>query len=607
MIPQSQIDEIIERNDIVSVVGEYVKLTRKGGNEWGLCPFHNEKTPSFSVNDSKQIFKCFGCGKGGNVIHFIMLAESLDYVGAIEFLANRVGIRLRYDGKGPDDEKLKLKNDILSLNKTAARFFYENLKKSVAAQNYFRRRGISVEIVKKFGLGFANDSWNDLMRFCTEGALAVKPEFMLQAGLVLKSEEKSRYYDRFRNRVMFPIFDVSGNVIAFGGRVLDDAKPKYLNSPENPAYTKGYHLYGLNFARKTNSKRVIIVEGYMDCIALHQKGICWSVASLGTALTQNQARLLKRYFDEVLIGYDADGAGQNATIRGLDILAAQGLRVRVLDLSTVDASVKDPDEFLQKHPAEDFMKVVDRAKTLVSFKLEKLAAEFPPDNPASKVDFLNRAAVIIAKEPTASARALYIQEVCTQYGADSMALSEDVAGILSGKSPQALHEARKVSSVRRLGKQEDSKETEISPRSKTEIELDKLEKRLILCLSDSVRDLTRFGSGNIYQFYFPENKMLYDRLKERHEAGQSIGRDAILSSVSLEEAPLIMQEWDRTPEGTSIDEILKRISRCVETIVRKNYLQQIAETEDMEKKRQLMEQICRRQTGSQDQIKGEKG
>ncbi|MBR5500182.1 MAG: DNA primase [Clostridia bacterium] len=588
MIPQSQIDEIIERNDIVSVVSEYVKLTRKGGNDWGLCPFHNEKTPSFSVNENKQIFKCFGCGKGGNVIHFIMMAENLDYVGAIEFLANRVGIRLRYDGKGPDDEKLKLKNDILSLNKTAARFFYENLKKSVVAQEYFKRRGIPVEIVKKFGLGFANDSWGDLLNFCTEGALAVKPEFLLQAGLVLKSEEKNRYYDRFRNRVMFPIFDVSGNVIAFGGRVMDDSKPKYLNSPENPAYSKGYHLYGLNFARKANSKRVIIVEGYMDCIALHQKGICWAVASLGTALTQNQARLLKRYFDEVLIGYDADGAGQNATIRGLDILAAQGLRVKVLDLSVVDASVKDPDEFLRMHTADDFMKVVDKAKSLVSFKLEKLAQEFPPQDPASKVDFLNRAAMIIGKEPTASARAHYIQEVSEKYGADREALRMDVEGVSGGKTLQNLQEDSRMRSTIKAPRQEQTAE-ETQVLSKVEMEIDMLEKRLILCLADSVRELSRFIDGKIYGFMIPENQELFKKMAARHTAGEGIGRDAVLASASLDSASAVMKAWDAAPEGTPVKEILERLNRTKVTLQRQVIMKRIAETEDLQEKRKLME------------------
>ncbi len=594
MIPQSQIDEIIERNDIVSVVSEYVKLTRKGGNDWGLCPFHNEKTPSFSVNENKQIFKCFGCGKGGNVIHFIMLAESLDYVGAIEFLANRVGVQLRYDGRGPEDDKLKLKNDILSVNKKAARFFYENLKKSIVAQEYFKRRGIPVEIVKKFGLGFANDSWNDLLKFCTEGALAVTPEFMLQAGLVLKSEEKSRYYDRFRNRVMFPIFDVSGNVIAFGGRVLDDSKPKYLNSPENPAYSKGYHLYGLNFARKANSKRVIIVEGYMDCIALHQKGIDYAVASLGTALTQSQARLLKRYFDEVLIGYDADGAGQNATIRGLDILAKQGLRVKVLDLSSVDASVKDPDEFLRKHTAEDFMKVIDCAKSLVTFKIEKLAQEFPPADSASKVEFLNRAAKIIAKEPTASARAHYIQELCARYGADKQALTQDVEQISSGKMKGiGVEERREGSALRKVSKSE--RDTQEAPASytKNELELDKLEKRLILCLSDNVKDLVLFRRKNQYSFYFPSNQSLFEKLIARQDGGQPISRDMVLASASIEEAPAIMKEWDHAPEGTPVEEIIGLLNRTQEVIRRQRILLKIAATDDDDEKRRLMEEMCK--------------
>ena len=425
-ISQKQIDEVIEKNDIVSVVSEYVRLKRSGANYLGLCPFHNEKTPSFSVSESKRLFKCFGCGKGGGVVQFIMLAENLDFVGSVEFLAKRAGIELVYEGgRDEDNEKLKLKNDILSLNEKAQAFFRDGLERSAAAKEYIARRGLSKETVDKFGLGFAPDDWEQLTKICTYGPLGVSPELMVNAGLALK-RENGTCYDRFRNRVMFPIFDETGKIVAFGGRVMDDSKPKYMNSPETAAYNKGSHLYALNFARKSGSKRVIMVEGYMDAIALHQKGITWAVASLGTALTTGQARLLKRYFEEVIIGYDSDTAGQTATVRGLEILAAQGLRVRILKLGVVDNEVKEPDEFLRKHSAEEFMEVVDKAESLVAFKIELAARRYPPSTASELPDFLRQTVKIIAAEPSSSVRAVYIARVDEKYGINELSLGQDV-------------------------------------------------------------------------------------------------------------------------------------------------------------------------------------
>lgn len=590
MIPQHQIDEVIEKNDIVSVVSEYVRLSRKGANEWGLCPFHSEKTPSFSVNGSKQIFKCFGCGVGGNVIHFIMRAEGLDYVGAIQKLADRAGIELTSDGQGPDADTQKLKNDILALNKIAARHFFTNIKKSVKAQEYFIKRGITVDTLKKFGLGYAEDSWSDLLDACTGGALGVSPELMYQARLALKND-RGGYFDMFRNRVMFPIFDVNGSVIAFGGRVMDDSKPKYLNSPDTPAYSKGFHLYGLNFARKAGEKRVIIVEGYMDCIALHQKGITWAVASLGTALTQNQARLLKRYFEEVYIGYDSDGAGQNATIRGLDILAAQGLKVRVLNLAVVDANVKDPDEFLRKHTPEEFMKVVDNAMTLVSFKIKLLSQKFPPDRPSSRVDFLNGAASVIAKEPTASARTMYIKEVCETYKADELALSRDVETVREGGTLAGSEEKVQLKRVITQRGNEEQEQNAEPVRTKAEADLDRLEKRFIIFLAENPSYIVNYRTWREGHFTVPENAELFVKLLNRRAEGAKMGIEGLMSAVSPETASVLAQEAEWIKETTKVEELEKLVVSSGKTVRRQLLMKQLSETDDPEKQRLIMEQI----------------
>lgn len=586
MISQTQIDEIIEKNEIVSVVSEYVKLTRRGSDETGLCPFHQEKTPSFHVRHNEQYFKCFGCGKGGNVVHFIMLAENLDFPGALEFLANRVGIKLETKGNDREEERLNLKNNILSVNKMAARFYYENLKNSPEGREYFRKRGISPEILRKFGLGFANDKWTDLFDTFTSPKYGIKPELLVSAGLVVKNEDKSRYYDRFRNRVMFPIFDPFGAVIGFGGRVMDDSKPKYLNSSETAAYSKSYSLYGFNFARKSGSRRIILVEGYMDCIALHQKGIDWAVASLGTALTQSQARLIKRSFDEVYIGYDSDGAGQDATIRGLDILQQQGLRVKVLDLGVVDKNVKDPDEFLRKHPAEDFMKVIDGALPLVLFKIKVLSVKFPPSHADTLIEFLKRVSGIIALEKSASVRDVYINEVGEKYGVDRMALSKDVEAAL-GKESQDSDSAARRPVIRNNAEKTDEK----PQKTKLEADMDMLEKRLILYLADNPAEIRLFNTWKKEDFTEEENWKLYSALVERGQKGEKMGRDGLLSMCSLEMAEAIMKEADKVSVNTSVKEIVSRLEAGHRELKLKMLTAALKDSSSPEEKKVLMTQI----------------
>ena len=362
LIPEHIIEKIKEQNDIVDVISEVVKLKRSGRNYTGLCPFHREKTPSFSVSSDKQIFKCFGCGEAGNVFSFVMKYRNMSYIDAVKYLADRANITIEEKGSS---KKLHDKKEILyNLNKEVARFFFNNLYKYDTGKNYFNIRGIDEKTIRRFGLGYSLNSWNSVMQVFRR---KYGEELLLEAGLVLKSE-KGTVYDRFRNRVMFPVFDYKGRVIGFGGRVLDDSKPKYLNSPETLIFNKGTNLYGLNFAIKnSNTRTFIIVEGYMDVISLHQHGITNAVASLGTALTVNQARLLKRYADKVIISYDADVAGQMATLRGLEILRTNGFDVRVLTVP----NGKDPDEFIRNNGKEAFQKLMDSALPLIDYRLNR--------------------------------------------------------------------------------------------------------------------------------------------------------------------------------------------------------------------------------------------
>ena len=365
-IPEETIEKIKEENDIVDIISETVSLKRSGSSYIGLCPFHNDKSPSFSVSQNKQIYKCFSCGESGNVITFVMKSKNMNFIEALKYLADKVNIPLDL-GNGESKEVTRRKELLYKVNVEAGRFFFYNLMQNKIPKDYFLNRGINPRTIRHFGLGYAKDGWSNLIYHLKKKGF--KEDLLLEAGLILKNEKRGTFYDRFRNRVMFPVFDIKGRVIGFGGRVLDDSKPKYLNSPETQIFHKGTNLYGLNFALKNKipDRYFIIVEGYMDCISLHQYGITNAVASLGTALTTNQARMLKRYADKVIISYDADVAGQNATIRGLKILRDAGLDVRVLLIP----EGKDPDEFLRINGKEAFLKLIEKAVPLLDYRLRR--------------------------------------------------------------------------------------------------------------------------------------------------------------------------------------------------------------------------------------------
>ena len=390
-ISEEILEKIKSQNDIVDVISERVRLRKSGRNFTGLCPFHNEKTPSFSVSQEKQIYKCFGCGEAGNVISFVMKEKNLPFIEAVKYLANRANIPLEMNN-GEKSQSVKKKDLFYRINVEAAKFFFSNLMNNQNAKEYFLNRGIKEETIKKFGLGFANDSWNSLMFYLRKKG--INDTLLEEAGLISVNKEKGRKYDRFRNRVMFPVFDYQGKVIGFGGRVLDDSKPKYLNSPETLVFQKGTNLYGLNFALKHNmsERYFVIVEGYMDLISLHQYGITNVVASLGTALTINQARLLKRYADKVIISYDADMAGQMATLRGLEILRTAGFDVRVLNIP----QGKDPDEYVRSNGKEAFLKLINSAEPLIDYRMKKAEEGIDFKNSQSLILYAKRMMEIIS-------------------------------------------------------------------------------------------------------------------------------------------------------------------------------------------------------------------
>ena len=413
--PPAFLDELNARNPIEDVVGQYVALTRRGSNLFGLCPFHGEKTPSFSVAPEKGIFYCFGCHKGGGVVNFIMEIENLTYGDAVRFLAKRAGLEVPDDGAY--QSQYKKKERLWALCRAAAQFYHAQLKTPAGeeARAYLQKRGVSGQAVTRFGLGYSPNRWTALLDVMT--AKGYTKEELLEAGLLSQNRDKGTLYDRFRNRLMFPIIDVRGNVIGFGGRVMDDSTPKYLNSPETIIFNKRRNLFAMNVVKKSKREFIILTEGYMDAIALHQYGFDCAVASLGTSLTQEHADMLSKYTDELVLTYDGDEAGQNATQRAIPMLERTGLRVRILRMR----GAKDPDEFLKKYRADRFRLLLEGCENQAEYRLRSLQMRFDLSQDEQKVEFAKQAAALIAGFGTAVER-----EVYGTRAAEAAGLSPDV-------------------------------------------------------------------------------------------------------------------------------------------------------------------------------------
>ena len=416
------IEEVRSKNDIVDVVSQYVKLTRRGSSYFGLCPFHNEKTPSFSVTPGKQMYYCFGCGAGGNVFNFIMEYENFTFGEALKYLADRAGVELpKIEYSKEVREKAKEKSELLEINKQAAQYYYYQLRteKGAAGYQYLSGRGLTEETMRSFGLGYSDKFSDGLYRYLK--SKGYKDDRLRESGL-FNVDERHGMYDKFWNRVIFPIMDVNNRVIGFGGRVMGDGKPKYLNSPETKIFDKSRNLYGLNVARKTRKNYIILCEGYMDVISMHQAGFTNAVASLGTALTSGHASLLKRYTQEVLLLYDSDEAGVRAALRGIPILREAGVNSRVVDLKPY----KDPDEFIKNMGAEAFEDRLNRASDSFMFRVRVAEGEFPMEEPQGQNRFFERCAEMLLELKDELERNLYIDAIVKNYGGRYGVSTEDL-------------------------------------------------------------------------------------------------------------------------------------------------------------------------------------
>lgn len=405
------IEEVRMKNDIVDVVSQYVKLTRRGSSYFGLCPFHNEKTPSFSVTPSKQMYYCFGCGAGGNVFNFVMEYENYSFGEALSHLADRAGVQLpRIEYSSEAREKAKQRETLLEINRQAAQYFYYQLRRESGqiGYRYLTDRGLSDETIRKFGLGYSDKFSDDLYKFLKGKGYG---DDQLRDSGLFNVDERHGMYDKFWNRVIFPIMDVNNRVIGFGGRVMGEGKPKYLNSPETKIFDKSRNLYGLNVARTSRKPYLILCEGYMDVISMHQAGFTNAVASLGTSLTSGHASLLKRYTQEVLLLYDSDEAGVKAALRAIPILREAGINSRVVDLKPH----KDPDEFIKTEGAEAFLQRLDQAKDSFMFRVSVSEKDFPMEEPQGQNRFFERCARLLLELSDELERNLYIEAIVRQY------------------------------------------------------------------------------------------------------------------------------------------------------------------------------------------------
>ena len=430
MISKETIEQVLMRNDIETLIGSYISLKRAGSNLKGLCPFHSEKTPSFTVYPADNSFYCFGCGAGGDAITFIRKRENLDYPDAVEFLANRAGITIIRDERGiPSKEPKFDRNRMFSMNVDAAKFFnrclFSDNPDAKAALSYFTEvRGLSMATIKHFGLGFAPNSFDQFSKYMLSKGYSYEE---LVAGFLCGKNDKGRYYDAFRNRIMFPIIDVSGNVIAFGGRVMDDSKPKYKNSSDTPVFKKSRNLFALNFARHNCQETMILCEGYMDVIAMHAAGFENAVATLGTAITSEQARLMSRYTKKVIISYDADEAGQKAAMRAVKMLSEVGLDVTILKVP----GAKDPDEYIKKFGPDKFRNILSQSKSKFEYNLEIILSRYDINLEQDKIKALHESEKLISETYSSAERDIYIQNISKLFGIDAKSIKADIDRLVS--------------------------------------------------------------------------------------------------------------------------------------------------------------------------------
>ena len=573
------INEVRQSNDIVDVISQYVHLKRSGRNFFGLCPFHNEKSPSFSVSPDKQIFHCFGCGVGGNVITFISKIEGLNFIETVQMSAERANIQLPTLENNIDSKKEILKDKVYKVNEFTAEFYHQNLYKPQAkpAQEYVKKRQLSNETLKSFRIGFSG-RFDELYKELKKQGF--NEEEILESGLVNKND-RGQYIDRYRNRLMFPICDARGKVIAFGGRVLDDSKPKYINSPENIVYSKGRNLFGLNVAKKGDTKRLLIVEGYMDVISLHQRGITNVVAPLGTALTEQQGWLLRKNAEQIILSFDSDAAGLQAKLRALDILQNMGCDLRILQME----GAKDPDEYILKYGNVRFQALVDKALSVIEFKVKVLKKDLNLENINDKIKFLNEIAKLISNVDNNIEREVYIEKIAKEYDISKEAIYAEVNKLTykNIKSEKILEKSKPIITHRKEEKKDVSQT------------IKRRENTIISILLTGDLSIYEIIKQNIKPEDFQDevNANIAKKLYEEFEKGNS-NINGIIDELEQEEQNQITMIM---ADDYEIDDLEKAIDDLIQTYQREKLnnrkfeILELLETTDSNQKKELEKEL----------------
>lgn len=574
------INEVRQNNDIVDIISQYVHLKRSGRNFFGLCPFHNEKSPSFSVSPDKQIFHCFGCGVGGNVYTFLSKIEGINFVEAVQLLAERANIQLPTLQNNGDQILEELKAKVYKVNEFATEFYHKNLYQTQAkiAQEYVKKRQLNNETLNSYKIGFSG-KFDELFQELKKQGFQEKE--ILESGLVNKNE-RGQFIDRYRNRLMFPIMDVRSRVIAFGGRVLDDSKPKYINSPENVVYSKGRHLFGLNVAKKGDTKKIIIVEGYMDVISLHQRGVTNVVAALGTALTEQQARLLRNSSEQIILSFDSDEAGLQAKLRALEILQNMGCDIRILQIE----GAKDPDEYILKYGNARFGKLVEKALSVVEFKVKLLKQNLNLENVKDKIIFLNEVSKLIAKENNKIEREIYIDSIAKSYNISEQSIYAEVNKLIykENKSDKVLEKAKPVITHKKID------ENQISD------DIKKRENTVISILLNGDKAIYEIIKQNIKveDFKYEINKKIAQKLYEELEKGDS-NINSIIDKLEDDEqnqiTKIMAEDYGIDNLEKAIDDIIQAYEKEKTNNRRLEILKLLDSDIENDKKMELMKEL----------------
>ena len=577
--PEGFLQELKMRNDITDIVSSYVNLKRRGRNMVGLCPFHGEKTPSFNIYTENGSFYCFGCGVGGDVISFVMRMENLDYVDAVKFLAQRAGMDMPENSY--DNSMSQLRTRIFEANREAARFYYSTLYTPAGAKGleYLHSRQLSDRTIRHFGLGFADDNWSSLCNHLKSKGF--EENELVSANLAVKRKNGNGIYDRFTNRVMFPIIDLRGNVIAFGGRIMTDEKPKYLNTSDTPVFKKSTNLFSLNNAKNSGKRTLILCEGYMDVISVNQAGFTNAVATLGTALTSEQAMLIKRYADEVVICYDADEAGQKATARAIPILRKAGLLIRIINIP----NGKDPDEFIKSKGPDGpaaFKAVLDKSRNDIEYRLQKLKQNFNLETSDGKVGYLESASKIISDINSPIEQDVYLSRLCEEFSIDKNSFKQQMINISRRQSREtAKKEVRKIQTD--LSGRNDRIDTEHfkKPRSSS------AEEALVVYLINNP-DSSRYISQRVKPEQFQNSLMrryyeyIQNRISDGYEALTNITADFTADEVSK-----LYQMMSKAVGAVSTEEAMREYIKVINEESQKPQKEDIAKMSPDEMKAYL--------------------